>query len=504
MGQESDEAAGGADRHYSHIIIGTGFAGTLMAIKLLERGCRNFVVLEKADRLGGTWRDNRYPGAACDVAAHLYSYSFARNPWWPSRYAKGHAIWKYHERVARKHGVLPYIRYGQEAAEARFDGRGWTVTTTDGNIYHADIVICATGRLHHPVMPDIPGAESFAGASFHTSRWDRSVAIDGRRIGLIGTGSTATQVITALATRVQRLSVFQRTAQWVFPVKDTPNPWWRKLLFWLSPGHWQKFYLQLRSETEARAVAATGTPEGRRLRDKACHDALASIRDPELRAKLTPDYEVGCKRLVFSDGFYEAIQQPSIDLVTEGIDHIEPRGVVTRDGRLHELDVLVYATGFDAHAYMRPMQVIGENGVSLDQVWADLPVTYQSMLIPQMPNFLLINGPYSPGGSASVIGIIEAQVDYLLQLLDRIEHRDVLLAPRLEVASAWLEEVREKARASVWGSGGCQSWYLDKTGTPTLDPSTLSELLARLAVPNWGDFIETSRPVVPAPVAKAA
>ena len=477
-----------------YIIIGTGFAGTLMAIKLLERGCRDFVVLEKADRLGGTWRDNTYPGAACDVAAHLYSYSFARNPWWRSRYAKGAAIWNYHHGVAARHGVLPFIRYRQEVASAQFDGRQWHLQTTTGEGYCADVVIAATGRLHHPVVPNIAGAETFGGPSFHTSRWDHSVPLADKRIGLIGTGSTATQVITTLASTVSRLSIFQRTPQWVFPVKDTPNPWWRKLMFRISPGYWKKYYLQLRNETEARAVAATGTAEGRRLRDKGCHDALAAIRDPVLRAKLTPDYEVGCKRLVFSDGFYDAIQQPSVDLVTTGIDHIEPRGVVTTDGVLHELDALVYATGFDAHAYLRPMTLAGQNGVTLDQVWAELPLTYQSMTIPHMPNFLLINGPYSPGGSASVIGIIEAQVDFLLKLLDRIEGKDVLLAPREEAALEWLEGVREKARSSVWGSGGCQSWYLDKTGTPTLDPSTLSELLERLAVPQWNDFIETPRP----------
>ena len=476
------------------VVIGSGFAGTLMAIKLLERGCRDFVVLEKAGALGGTWRDNTYPGAACDVAAHLYSYSFARNPWWRSRYAKGAAIWKYHHGVAARHGVLPFIRYHQEVSSAVFDGRRWLLTTTDGNQYRADVVVAATGRLHHPVLPQIAGAGSFAGPSFHTARWDHSVQLAGKQIGLIGTGSTATQVITALATTVSRLSIFQRTAQWVFPVKDTPNPWWRKLLFRTRPGYWKQYYLQLRNETEARAVAATGTAEGRRLRDKACHDALAAIRDPELRAKLTPDYEVGCKRLVFSDGFYAAIQQPSVDLVTTGIDHIEPRGVVTSDGVLHELDALVYATGFDAHAYLRPMTLTGQGGATLDQVWAELPVTYQSMMIPHMPNFLLINGPYSPGGSASVIGIIEAQVDFLLKLLDRIEGEDVLVAPREDAAMAWLEDVREKARGSVWGSGGCQSWYLDKTGTPTLDPSTLSELLARLAAVHWGDFDVVARP----------
>ncbi|MBU6266620.1 MAG: NAD(P)/FAD-dependent oxidoreductase [Sphingomonadales bacterium] len=475
------------------VIIGSGFAGTLMAIKLLERGVRDFVVLEKADRLGGTWRDNTYPGAACDVAAHLYSYSFARNPWWPSRYAKGPAIWKYHARVARRFGVLPFIRYGQEVTEVTFDGRGWVVRTAAGDAYHADVVVCATGRLHHPVVPAIAGGESFAGASFHTARWDHSVPLTGKRVGLIGTGSTATQVITALAGQVSRLSVFQRTAQWVFPVKDTPNPWRRRLQFALSPAVWKRYYLQLRGETEARAVAATGTPEGRAARDQAVHDALASIRDPELRARLTPDYEVGCKRLVFSDGFYDAIQQPSIDLVTTPIDRIVPEGVVTADGRTHPLDVLVYATGFDAHAYLRPMRITGVGGITLDQVWADLPLTYQSMTIPGMPNLLLINGPYSPGGSASVIGIIEAQVEYLLKLLDRIATRNVLLDPRADVALAWLEGVREKARASVWGSGGCQSWYLDKTGTPSLDPSTLSELSARLAQPAWSDYIETPR-----------
>ena len=481
-----------------YVVIGSGFAGTLMAIKLLERGCRDFVVLEKAGTMGGTWRDNTYPGAACDVAAHLYSYSFARNPWWRSRYAKGAAIWKYHHGVAKRHGVLPFMRFNQEVASAVFDGRRWLLTTTDGKRYRAEVVIAATGRLHHPVVPAIAGAESFAGASFHTSRWDHAVPLAGKRVGLIGTGSTATQVITTLASSVSKLSIFQRTAQWVFPVKDTPNPWWRKLLFAIAPGYWQNFYRQLRGETEARAVAATGTVEGRRLRDKACYDALEAIRDPELRAKLTPDYEVGCKRLVFSDGFYDAIQQPSVDLVTSGIDHIEPRGVVTSDGALHELDVLVYATGFDAHAYLRPMTLTGEGEVSLDQVWADLPLTYQSMMIPHMPNFLLINGPYSPGGSASVIGIIEAQVDFLLKLLDRIERDNVAIAPREDAALAWLEAVREKARASVWGSGGCQSWYLDKTGTPSLDPSTLSELLARLAAVQWNDFVVTPRAITAA------
>lgn len=475
------------------VVIGAGISGVLMAIKLLERGFRNLVVLEKAERMGGTWRDNVYPGVACDVAAHLYSYSFARNPWWRSRYAKGPDIWKYYHGVARRRGVLPFIRYRQEVESATFTDGAWRVQTRDGSVHVADVVITATGRLHQPVMPAIEGLDSFAGAAFHTARWDTSIDLAGKRVGVIGTGSSATQIVTALAGKVGRLSVFQRTAQWVFPVKDTPNGLLTRLGFWLSPQRWRKYHLQLRSETEARGKAATSSEEGRRARDQVCIDAHAAIRDPELRRKLTPDYEVGCKRLVFSDGFHEAVQHPSVEVVVDPIERVVPEGVVTADGRLHPLDVLALATGFDAHAYIRPMRVTGEGGATLDEVWRELPLSYRSIAIPRMPNFLMINGPYSPGGTSSVVGIAEAQVDYILQLIDRIVARRVLLAPREEPSRAWLDGIRAKARESVWGTGGCESWYLDKTGTPTLDTSTLSELQAQLAVPAWDDFIERPR-----------
>ncbi|CAN7541988.1 NAD(P)/FAD-dependent oxidoreductase [Phenylobacterium sp. LjRoot219] len=480
----------GGDAGPRVVIIGSGISGILMGIKLLARGWRDFVILEKAETLGGTWRDNRYPGAACDVAAHLYVYSFAPNPAWRSRYAKGPDIWNYYRRVARRYGVLPYIQYGKEVEAAEFDGAGWRVTTRDGGVYQADIVVAATGRLHHPMLPDIPGAESFAGPKFHTAQWDETVPLKDRRLGLIGTGSTATQIVAALADEVGQLKLFQRTAQWVFPVADTPVPLWKRLAFRLSPRYARNYYYTLRSQTEARGKAATGDRTARAARDQQCFDALARVRDPVLRAKLTPDYEVGCKRLVMSGTFYDAVQKPSVDVVVEGVERIEPRGVVTRDGQLHELDVLVFATGFDAHAYLRPIKVTGERGVTLDEVWREVPLTYRAIAAPQMPNFFFINGPYSPGGSASVVGIVEAQADYLMQLIERIAERKVQLVPRQEAAVAWLEEVRERARQSVWGSGGCQSWYLDKTGTPSLDPSTLSELQAQLAAPDWDHFVE--------------
>ena len=470
------------------VIIGSGISGVLMAIRLRRAGFTNFTILEKAATMGGTWRDNRYPGVACDVAAHLYSFSFARNPAWPNRYAKGADIWRYQHDVARRHGVLAHIEYNKDVRSAEFADGAWRLTTSDGGQYHADIVIAAAGRLHHPVIPDIKGADSFAGPQFHTARWDNSVDLRGKRIGLIGTGSTATQVITALAGTVPALTVFQRTPQWVYPVKNTPNPWWQRLAFRLFPAYWQRYFLQLQSETEARGKATTGSSEARLARDQVCHDMLATIADPELRAKLTPDYEVGCKRLVFSDGFYEAIQKPGVAVITEAIAQIEPGGIRTSDGALHEIDLLVYATGFDAHAYLRPMRVGGEGGVCLETLWQDLPLAYHSIAIPHMPNFLMLNGPYSPGGSASVIGIVEAQADYLMQLIHHITAHHVLLAPREDAARRWLDGVRELARNSVWGTGGCVSWYLDKTGTPTLNPITLSELKEQLASPDYADF----------------
>ncbi len=475
------------------IIIGSGISGVLMAIRLLEAGFQNFTVLEKAAEMGGTWRDNVYPGVACDVAAHLYTYSFARNPAWQTRYAKGADIWKYNHDVARRYGVLPHIEYGKEVCSALFRDGIWHLTTQDGSEYQAEVVIAAVGRLHHPVVPEIAGAESFAGPSFHTSRWDTSIDLAGKRVGVIGTGSTATQVITALAGTVPALTVFQRTPQWVYPVKNTPNPWWRRLLFRLSPTHWQRYYLQLQSETEERGKATTGSAAARAARNQVCIDALAGLRDPELRAKLTPDYEVGCKRLVFSDGFYDAIEQPGVEVITDGIAQIEPGGLRTADGRFHPVDVLVYATGFDAHAYLRPMQVTGAGGKTLDEVWQDLPLAYHSVTIPHMPNFLTINGPYSPGGSASVIGIVEAQADYLMQLIGRITDEDLLLAPSEAASAKWLDGVRELARASLWGTGGCQSWYLDKTGTPTLNPITLTELKDQIARPDYADFVVETR-----------
>jgi cation diffusion facilitator CzcD-associated flavoprotein CzcO len=480
------------------VIIGSGIAGILMGIKLRQQGWTEFTILEKAETLGGTWRDNQYPGAACDVPAHLYVYSFAPNPAWRSRYAKAPEIWQYYHDQAKRNGVLPHIEYGKEVATCEYGGDGWTVTTKDGETYQADVVITGVGRLHQPNLPEIAGAKGFRGPSFHSAQWDHSVDLQNKRIGIIGGGSTGVQITAELAEKVPSLKLFQRTPQWVFPLPDEPIPLSKRIKYHLVPGAAERQYRKLERDIDERAGRAALDASVRAVTEKLCREGLASVRDPELRAKLTPDYEVGCKRLVISGTFYDAVQKPGVDLVTERIDHVEERGVVTKDGELHEVDVLVYATGFKAHAFLRPIQLVGEGGVRLDDLWADLPLNYRTVGIPHMPNFFMLNGPYSPGGSASVVGIIEVQVGYVMQLLGRIVDEGIQLTPREDATRKWLGGVRDLASQTVWGKGGCNSWYLDKTGTPAYNPVSITELKASMAEPVWDDFVEIRTQAEPA------
>lgn len=480
------------------VIIGAGIAGILMGIKLRQRGWDDFTILEKADSLGGTWRENQYPGAACDVPAHLYVYSFAPNHAWRTRYAKAPEIWQYYHDQAERNGVLPHIEYGREVATCTFDGARWTVTTRDGETYRADVVVTGVGRLHQPNVADIAGAETFAGPRFHSSQWDHTLDLKGKRLGIIGGGSSGVQIVSALADEVAKLTLFLRTPQWVFPLPDAPIPLGKRLKYRFVPGALEAQYRKLEAEIDERAGRGPIDPEVRVVTAQLCKAGLATVRDPELRAKLTPDYEVGCKRLVISGTFYDAVQKPSVDVVTEGIDHIEERGVVTKDGALHECDALVFATGFKAHAFLRPMQLVGEGGVTLDDVWSEIPLNYRTVGIPHMPNFFMLNGPYSPGGSASVVGIIEVQTGYVLKLLDRIAEEQVMLSPREDAAREWLDGVRELARTTVWATGGCNSWYLDQTGTPAYNPISITELKTSMAEPIRDDFEARSRETVAA------
>ena len=468
------------------VIIGAGMAGILSAIKLREAGYTDFTIYEKAHRVGGTWRENTYPGIACDVPAHLYTYSFEPNPNWTQTFAPGDEIEAYFEGVARKYGVMESIRFGEEIKSCEFvDGR-WQLLTAKGERDTADILIAATGVLHHPNIPDIPGLDTFAGARFHSARWDHSVALDGRRVGVIGTGSTAIQITSALAPRVGKFELFQRTAQWIMPIENARYSEAERANFNRDPALMAALREQLHEMMIggiANAVIKADSPEMQMI-EKACLDNLENgVKDPVLREKLRPNYRAACKRLIFSTDFYDAIQLPNAELVTEAIEAVEPKGIRTRDGRLHELDVLVLATGFAADRFVRPARVIGRDGIDLDTVWADRPFAYLSISVPNFPNFFMLNGPNGPVGNFSLIQIAEFQLGYIMQLLDQIRAGKCQQISASQAATAKFDEARiDAAKGSIW-STGCKSWYLDKHGVPASWPWAYSRFAEVMATP---------------------
>ena len=361
----------GTGRPLRFVIIGAGMSGIVAGIKLDAAGHHDYVIYEKAERLGGTWRENTYPGIACDVPSHLYSYSFAPNPNWSHRFAPGPEIQAYFEDVARQYGVDQRIRFGMGITRCEFrDGR-WQLETGTGQRDQADVVIAATGVLHHPNVPAIAGLDRFAGACFHSARWDHRVALDGCRLGVIGTGSTAVQIVSATVDRTAKLVLFQRTAQWIAPQENPPYSSEEKAEFQRNPESMRALHRDLCrmfADAFSDAVVDADSPKVQMIQEVCRANLEAKVHDPVLRERLRPSYRAACKRLIVSPDFYAAIQQPHAELVTDAIDRVETRGVRTRDGRLHELDVLVLATGFRVDRFMRPMQIVGRGGVRLEDV----------------------------------------------------------------------------------------------------------------------------------------
>jgi cation diffusion facilitator CzcD-associated flavoprotein CzcO len=473
------------------VIIGAGMAGILSAIKLREAGLDDFAIYEKADRLGGTWRENTYPGIACDVPSHFYSYSFALNPDWTHRFSPGAEIQAYFERVAREYGVDERIRFRTEVTACSFEDGRWHLALSDGSTDVADFVIAATGVLHHPAMPDLEGLEDFEGSAFHSARWDHDVPLEGRRVGVVGTGSSAIQIVSALVDRVGELTLFQRTAQWITPVENPAYTDEEKAGFRTHPESMQAVRDETaRAFTEgfANVLVDADSPGLQAIHDLCVANLENNVKDPELRERLRPDYRATCKRLVLSPDFYDAIQRPNARLVTEPIERVEAKGVRTRDGRLHELDVLVLATGFRVDRFVRPMKVRGRGGLDLDEVWEHGPFAYLAIGVPGFPNFFMLNGPNSPVGNFSLIDVVELQLAYILQLVEKVRSG---AARTVEVSPAAMErfdaERREAAKRTIWASG-CRSWYLDEAGLPTAWPWTYDRFRDEMSAPRLDDY----------------
>ena len=475
---------------YDVIVIGCGMSGILAAIHLKKSG-KKFIVLEKAKTLGGTWRDNTYPGLTCDVPSHAYTYSFEPNPEWSRVLPPGGEIQQYFQMVYEKYGIADFVRFNTEITQAQWQGDAWSLGDQHGNLFQGRVVVAATGVLHHPNYPEIKGLKDFEGATIHSARWDHQVPLEGKKIAVIGTGSTGVQIVSALASRA-KVRHFQRTAQWIFPVENPEFTAEQRAEF--RSNRDLLIYLQREPTYLANVERFTEgvlDPDSEQIQEiqKLCQQNLDnSISDPVLRQKLQPNYRAGCKRLIYSPDYYKAIQHPDSELISEGIEQIEKNGVRTCDGVLHEVDIIVLATGFKTDRYVRPMQVTGLQGKTLEQAWSDVPTAYKSISVPDFPNLYFMNGPTSPVGNFSLIDTSEMQWGYISQLIERGEQAGVAgLSAKPEALTLYDQERKQAAKGSVFGSG-CNSWYLDKNGIPNTWPWSQSRFRQEMSEPVWQDY----------------
>jgi cation diffusion facilitator CzcD-associated flavoprotein CzcO len=474
------------------IIVGAGMSGLLAGIELKKRGFEDFVIYEKAAAVGGTWRENRYPGLTCDIPSHAYTYSFAPNPDWSRRYPPGPEIFAYFERVADEFGLDTHIHFDKEVTSAVFEDGGWTVGTSDGESARADAMIVATGILHHPFVPEFAGMADFAGAMFHSARWDDAVALEGKRIAVIGSGSTGVQIVSALAEQAETLFHFQRTPQWITPTQNPAFTDEDRAAFRADPSLLHALHdapeLQQGLRMFTRAVTDIDSPELAMIEAYTLANLENSVADPILREKLRPDYRAACKRMIMSPDYYQKVQLPSVEVVRTPIERFEPTGIRTTDGELHEIDVVVLATGFQAANFMRPMNVVSRTGTSLNALWGRRPSAYLAVSIPDFPNFFMLNGPSAPFGNLSSIAVAEYQMALVMRLLDMLGSGE---ARQISVSQQAMEdynrELIEASKSTVWASG-CNSWYLDPDGVPTIWPYSLDRFIEETATPKLDRF----------------
>jgi cation diffusion facilitator CzcD-associated flavoprotein CzcO len=451
---------------HAHVaIVGAGFSGLCMGIRLRQEGIDDFVILERAPEVGGTWRDNTYPGCQCDIPSALYSYSFAPNPNWTRFYPLQDEIRRYLRDCAERFGVMPHIRFRQDVLQAQWDRDHWRLQTTGGEV-RADVVIGGMGGLSNPSLPEIPGLEDFRGTVFHSAAWNHDHDLGGEAVAVIGTGASAVQFIPMIQPQLGELRVFQRTPSWVMPDPDRPvgdleHLLWRRLPVTqrlLRGAIYGLFEASVLTTIVDRRLASLLERQARRHLHR-------QVRDPELRAKLTPDYTIGCKRITLSNTYYPALTQPNVEVITEPIDRLTATGIRTVDGREHKLDTIILGTGFKVHDNPAFARVRGRDGRTLGEAWAGSPRAYLGSTIAGFPNLFLLVGPNSAGGFNSIIFTTEAHVNYAIAALKTMDKRRARVAEvRREVYDRWADETERRLADSVWNEGGCQSWYLDQNG----------------------------------------
>ena len=450
---------------YDVLIVGAGISGIGAAIRLLKEGFTDFVILEKAADLGGTWRDNTYPGCECDVPSALYSYSFAQKPDWTRNFAGQAEILDYVRDTAQSHGILPYIRFSQPVERSQWDeAAGHWVVKAGSNTYYARTTIACGGYLHEPIIPSIPGLKEFKGKLFHSSRWDHEHDLTGERVAVIGTGASAIQFVPKIQPQVKSLAIFQRTAQWVLPKPNRRNEGlkrrvlsqavllnlWRKMLY----GGFESFGIGFRRPALLRQFQKIGVSHIKR-----------KVADPELRAKLTPDYTLGCKRVLMSNHYYPALCKPNVDLFATGVKELRGNVVVGADGSEAEADTIILGTGFYVTEQPIAKHVFDAKGRSLSEAWAGRMEAYRGTCIAGFPNSFMVLGPNLGIGHNSAFVVIEAQFDYIMSALTTMRDKQLSrIEVRPEVQARFNVEVQKDLQTTVWNTGGCSSYYLDKNG----------------------------------------
>ncbi|MFR9750875.1 flavin-containing monooxygenase [Nocardia sp. 004] len=458
-----------AMRKPSIIIIGAGFGGIGMAVELRDKGFDEVTILERSDDLGGVWRDNTYPGLACDVPSSLYSYSFAPKSDWRQRYSGGTVIHDYLCDVAGRYGVRDAIHFGADVTDAEFDeatGR-WSVHTADGAVRTADVLIPAVGQLSRPAIPTIPGIDTFAGVSFHSAEWDHSVELAGKRVACVGTGASAIQFVPALQPEVAHLTLFQRTPAWVVPKMSNAYPPAELELHARVPGilRFERLLWWIFFETTALGLVDLSVIRWITKRVASLHLAK-QVEDPRLRAELTPDYPVFCKRVLLSNDYYPALTQPNVRVETTPITEITQDGVRTTDNVVHQVDAIIYGTGFKGAEFLWPMNIYGRGGHKLADVWAEGAHAYYGMTVPEFPNLFLLYGPNTNLSVGSIVYMIESQTRYISQAVQLLaDHPGHYLDVRADIEERYNTTLRQRLDRSPWSL--CSNWYRDSAGRIT-------------------------------------
>ncbi|MGK3940868.1 NAD(P)/FAD-dependent oxidoreductase [Streptomyces caeruleatus] len=466
--------------HVRVAVVGSGFGGLGAAVRLRREGVTDFVVLERADSVGGTWRDNSYPGCACDVPSHLYSFSFAPHPDWPRTFSGQEHIRAYLEHVTDVFRLRPHLRLNSEVRRMTWDSEKlrWDIETASGSL-SADLVVSATGPLSDPKIPDIPGLDSFPGKVFHSARWDHDYDLRGKRVAMVGTGASAIQIVPAIQPLVRNVTLFQRTPPWVMPRMDRAISGAERWLHRQVPFTTQVRRGLLWGIRELQVQAFTKHPnELGAVEQLARRNMARAIKDPELRAKLTPDYRIGCKRILLSSTYYPALAQPNVDVVASGLSHVEGSKLVAADGTEAHVDAIVFGTGFHVTDMPIADRVVGADGRTLAEAWKGGMEALRGASAAGFPNWMTIIGPNTGLGNSSMILMIESQLNYLA---DFVRQLDVLggraaLDARPAAVAAWNHRVQERMKRTVWNTGGCTSWYLDANGrNSTIWPGTTTE-----------------------------